>query len=216
MNVTALGQQFIYSLSHFIFSMSFCRKRKWDNYFRDEETQLHKVWFVPKTQSSWRLWQDVNSGFMIQDAPSKVVFIYTKSSVLSKVLMAPQVSNGAPETYMHEKLPDSDKEGDGFYEDTKEGERERDSEKRNHYGWRQSVKFPGKQGSWTVLKRRANENEPTNRQFQNHPEARQKYTFSHTMLSDPLDHHLWEWGAPSDSSTGQTWKELLESSDRTS
>lgn len=94
----------------------------------------------------------MNSGFMIQDAPSKVVFIYTKSSVLSKVLMAPQVSNGAPETYTHEKLPDSDKEGDGFYEDTKEGERERDSEKRNHYGEDSQLNFLENRGLELYLK----------------------------------------------------------------
>lgn len=66
--------------------------------------------------------------FRIRDTPSKVVFVYTKLPLLSKVLKRPEVSNGAPETHMNEKLPNSDKVGAGFHENTKEEERERDSE----------------------------------------------------------------------------------------
>lgn len=46
-------------------SMSLCSMRKWNNYFRDEETRLHKIRFVPKAQRSWRRCQDANLGFKI-------------------------------------------------------------------------------------------------------------------------------------------------------
>lgn len=43
---------FTYPLSHLMFSVSFCSRRKWNHYFRDEKTQLYKMWFAPKTHSS--------------------------------------------------------------------------------------------------------------------------------------------------------------------
>lgn len=83
------------SPSHLIFSVSFCGMRKWNNYFRDGETQLHKI--CPENTKLMEAM--TRCELRIHDNPPRVVFIYKKLSLLREMFnKAPEVSHGAPET----------------------------------------------------------------------------------------------------------------------
>lgn len=75
--------------------MSFCSMRKWNNYFRDDETQLHQI--CPENTKFTEAM--TRCELRIHDTPPRVVFIYKKLSLLCEVFnKAPEVSRGAPET----------------------------------------------------------------------------------------------------------------------
>ena len=83
--------------------------------------------------------------FRIQDSPSRLVCVYTKLSLLSKVFnQAQEGNNGAPETYMNEKLCNSDRASDESHGNMNMGGREEKGRKKPL--WVKIVKFPRKQG----------------------------------------------------------------------